>query len=154
MSKYLEAWRKAPEHKFKLVGNISLVEVIPDADFAKKVKTDSGETRTLYLSGHTSGRQVTDIVANKPTFCRILQAGEGHYKTNEDGSTEDVPPSYPIGSIVLVPSDSIRYISVLGKIVAHGETKLGLIEEGAVQGFATSLEEFEQYCEEKNKALG
>lgn len=154
MSKYLNAWRSTPEHQFKFVGNITLVEVLPDTEFTKKIKTDSGETKSLYISGSTNGRQVTDINANKLTFCRVLQSGEGRYKELEDGTIEDVPPSYSIGAILLVPADAVRYISVFGKIIAHGgETKIGLIDDNSVQGFAPTMSDFEEYCETKNKAL-
>lgn len=137
-TKYLKAFQAAPADTFQLVGDICLIEEIPDAAFEKTIKTDDGRTIALALSSG-SQRQVNGIQADKPTFCRVLLPAPGW---------DDISA----GDICLVPSTSIKRFSVFGKLMNYGEATLGLINAESIQLRFKGEVGFERFFDAVNRA--
>jgi co-chaperonin GroES (HSP10) len=139
-SKYLHGFQTvAREHSnlYQIQGDLLLVEVLKDEEF----KTKSG----LFISSG-GAKQVNSLMQDKPTFVRVLDTGPGFYA--EDGS--DIPLDSKPGDILLVPSTSIKYFSVFGRLVNYGEISLGLVNDSQAQIRWPGEEAFNEYFERLN----
>ena len=145
MSKYLNAFREVQSQaELQLIGDLLLVELIKDEEF----KTKSG----IVLASAVNQRQIAGLSADKPTFVRVLAAGEGFY---DDES--DTPASIPLesqpGQILLIATNAIKPFSVFGKLINYGEVEIGLTRESDVQARFEDQEAFDRYFERLNALL-
>lgn len=124
-SKYLERFKRAKEagvfgKDVILTGSFILVEKIPQ----EEVKTKSG--LVLTTSGNTNN--VNSISANLPTLVYVLAVGAGH--VDEEGN--DVPLDVAPGDILMVGSNSVKWLPVL-EIDGYQPFEIGLSTENETQ---------------------
>jgi co-chaperonin GroES (HSP10) len=119
LSKFQRAAAQAKE-LVKLVGDCILVEEMAEEEF----KTKSG----IILQG--ARNQVAGLEADRPTFARVLQVGEGFY---DDETGADVAVGVSPGDIVLVGKHALKRFSVFGKLVSSGDATVALIRESEIQ---------------------
>ncbi len=128
---------------FELIGDILLVEEIPDEEF----KTKTG----LIIASGNKG-QVNGLEADKPTFVRVLMVGQGYFDSS-DKIEKDIPCDSMPGDIVLIGRTSLKPFSVFGKLMTYGEAKIGICRESDIQARFRGEEAFERFFESINKAL-
>lgn len=147
MSKYLTAFTKATaatKDVMKLYGGLLIVEPIDDAEF----KTKSG----LIIA--SNDRQINGLTSDKPTFCRVLQVGEGYYGEGDvNGKMDHTPVDVTPGDIVLVPATALKRFSVFGRMVTGGDSQLALTSEESIQAKFNGQEGFDAYFAALNQGL-
>jgi co-chaperonin GroES (HSP10) len=124
-SKYLERFQKAKEagvfvKDVILTGSFILVEKIPQ----EEVKTKSG----IVLTASGNNNNVNSISANLPTMVYVLAVGAGHI--DEDGN--DVPLDVTPGDILMVGSNSVKWLPVL-EMDGYQPFEIGLSTENETQ---------------------
>lgn len=124
-SKYLKAFSQTNPADIEIIGDILLIELIPDTEMTTK----SG----IILSAGLDKNQINGLSADKPQFARVLMAGAGYYDDSASDSIKEVPLDTKPGDIVLVGRTSIKPFSVFGGLISNGQAQVGLCREGDVQ---------------------
>ena len=116
---FLNKFQAASKH-IKIVGNICFIEEIGGEELSKEIKRDDGSSTRLILA-EAGKRQLGSYNEDKPLFVRVLDVGQGF--VDEDG--KDVPADAKIGQVLMVPSMSVRWLSVWGGLLSTTEQRIG-----------------------------
>jgi len=121
-SKYLNSFKNIENSEaFTLKANYLLVE-----------KLDLGEQKTaggIILPGKAN--QFAGIAADKPNFCVVLMIGEGY--VDDDGKFDQTEIDVKVGDVILLPSPSVRYFSLLPCVEGYDPDTIGITRDSEVQ---------------------
>lgn len=137
---YVDAFANIPKETFELDGDYLLVEVLDNSE----QKTKSG----LIVSSGTQ-KQIDAFESNRPTFVRVLLAGDGF--TDDEGNNVDLD-SKP-GQIIMVGGHSLKRFMAFGDMIMSGDAKLALTKESEVQMRFKGQEQYNAFFEALNKGL-
>jgi uracil phosphoribosyltransferase len=148
-TKYLEAFTSAEQvlkENFKLIGDLLLVELLKD-DEVKKTKSG------LFMPTMDARYQAGTVANEKPTFVRVLMAGQGYFEKDENGIIKDIPLDSQPGDILLVPAHAVKLFSVFGSIPISSDLAIGIVRDSEVQARFKGYEGFETFFRSLDEEL-
>lgn len=110
---FLEGFSPEIKEGFTLNGASILIQRIPKEEIKKGGIIIQADDK-IFGAG---------IGADLPTWVQVLMVGEGYY---DDETEEDVVLEVSIGDVLLIPENSIKWISVLGPLVPTRGEEMGI----------------------------
>lgn len=135
-SKYLDYFVsnvEAVKEQMETIGNIIIVEKIK----MPEQKTASG----IIIAESFPKSQLNTLVADRPTFYRVLHVGEGYF----DADGNDVALNSQPGDIVLLASASVKHFSSFPLMGSYEADSIGITQDESVQLRFKGQEAFERF---------
>jgi co-chaperonin GroES (HSP10) len=135
-SKYLEFFlsnQESIKEMMETIGNIIVLE---------KIKLPEMKTASGIILAEAPKSQLGSLVADRPTFYRVVHVGEGYYKPE---TMETVPLNSQMGDIVLIASASVKHFSSFPLVGAYEADSIGIAADENVQIRFKGQEAFERF---------
>lgn len=122
-SRYLDFFienRTTFKEAFELVGDAVLVE---------RIKFPEARTASGIILAENVKNQVGTMLADRPSFYRVLLPGEGFY---DDETGEDRPLNCQSGDVVLIASAGVRIFSSFPLLTGYETDSIGVTRDSEI----------------------